>query len=333
MTDFAQVFTWLNQFDRSHLKPTTEPNLETARNPQAAEAARTQALNAASDTTKRSYDLWEYPEFLLTRAGIEYQRQNYQAAADTIAEALAGYLSLPHSDHRQAVANWLAGCVQWKLRDHLYAVDVWRAAREKFVQMGEYWQMEGNQERADWYADKALDMSVALACTPEECYIWYQWLDQLEKFSPGLAQSKLQKRMVEAVRQPDHALVNQTIGSLVQLAKYQPNGQEKAEAYLACSMAKYQIQEPAEAYRYLRMAIAIYHPGVAHQALARWVLGAMQWNEDGLAEAAIKNWTLCLKALASLRERANWDKDTGHLKFYQDKMRLMELAFALKVQG
>jgi tetratricopeptide (TPR) repeat protein len=332
MTDFSETRCWLNQFDRSHISPATEPSVKVATDPLATDLEKTQSIAMVLETAKRSYDLWEYPELLIISAEIEYFRHNLELAHRSLSKAQEAYRTLPDNTHRLAISEWLLGLVEWELHLNRIACNHWRSAREGFVKLGQQAQAAGLTDRADWYEEKALAMSVALAGMPEEGYMWYRWVTNLENPNRLSALDNLEKQLSAAIDRNNVPEINLVIHRIVELARGQVNGLERAEAYLECGLAKYQLREAIEAYRFMHLSIASFHPGIIQQGLARWVLGSM-YHKGGLIGPAIKHWNQCLETFSILRTRANWNKDIYRIHWVQDKMDLMQRAFTQLVSG
>lgn len=330
MTDFPQALGWLNQFDGPHISLASILYLGTALDPDAPEADRVEAFNHLLEIAEVSTDPLEYPEVRVLRADYPFSQGNYAIAHLELSSAFERYQAASAS-HQLAVVEWLLGLVEWELGLNIEAVNNWRAARDEFIQLEKSFRKSGNKDRADWYAGKAREMGGALACTPEEAYMWNRGLNVYERTTPVGVQEVLRARLETAARDGDAILVNQTIERLMQLSLSQNQGLEKGEVFLECGFWKYQLGDTADAYSYLKQAIQIYHPDTLRQALARWILGAMQWQDAALAAKAMQNWTICRQAFDMLRQQANWEKNLELLKWYREKLEQMDLAFARMV--
>ena len=103
--------------------------------------------------------------------------------------------------------------------------------------------------------------------------------------------------------------------------------------FLECGFWKYQMGQLEDAYHFLKQAIQIHHPDALHQALDRWILGAIQWKDEGLTDKAIQNWTICRQIFTMLCDQANWEKNLELLKWYREKLDQMDRAFNRMVAG
>jgi tetratricopeptide (TPR) repeat protein len=332
MIGFSPARDWLNHFDRSHIDPASHGYLVEAFDPAVPLVDRVLALNRVIYSAATSIDMWEHPEALVIKAGFAYQHHNFADAHAALVSAYHIYQALPGSEHRLGVVLWLLGTIEWELNQNRIACDHWRAAREEYHRLGELYAAQEDWVRADWYNKCALAMSVDLACTPEEGYIWNKGVHTMENSGPGVAQRTLQAQLQTAVLAGDVLQVNAIVTSLLRLARNNRNNLDKGTAYLECGLAEYHIGDLVNAYGCINKAIRSYFPDHLHQAMAQWILGGMQWKV-GLAEQAIKNWSHCREAINVLRERANWDKDLVRLNWYLEKMELMELAFDQMVQA
>lgn len=330
MTDFPQALGWLNQFDVPHISLASTLYRATALDPDAPEADRVEAFNRLLEIAEASDDSLEYAEVRVLRAAYHFSQGNYAIAHLEFSSAYERYMAEAAS-HQLAVVEWLWGLAEWELGLNIEAVNNWRAARDEFIQLEKSFRVGGNQDQADWYAGKAREMGGVLACKPEEAYMWNRGLNVYEGTTPVGVQEVLRMRLETATRDGDAILANQTIDRLMQLSLSQNQGLEKGEVFLECGFWKYQLGAPADAYSYLKRAIQIYHPDTLRQALARWILGAMQWNDAALAEKAMQNWTVCRQAFDMLRQQANWEKNLELLNWYREKLEQMDLAFARMV--
>ncbi|HSQ16381.1 MAG TPA: hypothetical protein VLM83_01675 [Anaerolineales bacterium] len=330
MTDFPQALGWLNQFDAPHFSFASILYRGTALDPDAPGADRVEAFNRLLEIAEVSDDPLEYPEVRVLRADYHFLQGNYAIAHLELSSAFEGYQAGSVS-HQLAVVEWLLGLVEWELGMNIEAVNNWRAARDEFIQLEKSFREIRDQDRAGWYAGKAREMGGILACTPEEAYMWNRGLNVYEGTTPVGVQEVLRMRLETATRDGDAILANQTIERLMQYSLSQNQGLEKGEVFLECGFWKYQSGDTADAYSYLKKAIQIYHPDTLRQALARWILGAMQWKDAALAEKAMQNWTVCRQAFDMLRQQANWEKNLELLKWYREKSEQMDLAFARMV--
>ena len=333
MTDFKQALTWLNQFDQSHLSQQTEPRLKKVKDPRLSDAEREQYMLNATTAGRTASDPWEYPELLVYLAEDQMMRKHFEKAQKYLEDAIQAYIKLPGYEHRKAVTEWLLGIVEWEIRHNLSACNHWRAAREGFVQLVITNDKLGLKDKEEWYRKYALEMSVALACTPEEGMMWYSFLSRLDTNSLGEGLKQLREKLGKALEALDYIQVNQTIERMQGVVKGQGNTFEKAEVYLECGLAKYHFLDTKEAIRYIDQAISIYQPWSNRQAVVRWILGAIQWQDKALADDAIKNWSRSVDDFSKLIDQANWDKDLYRLKWYREKQKVMKLALNQKISG
>jgi tetratricopeptide (TPR) repeat protein len=333
MTDFQQALTWLNQFDRSHLSLQTEPRLKKVKDPRLSEADREKLMINAQTAGRTASDPLEYPELLVYLAEDQYTRKRFEKAQKYLLDAIQAYTTLSGSEHRTAVTEWLLGIVEWEMKRNLSACNHWRTAREGFTQLVLTNVRLGLKDREEWYRQYAYEMSVALGCTPEEGMIWYSFLIRFDKNSLGEGLKQLRKKLGKAVAALDYLQVNQTIDRMLGVVKSQGNTFEKAEVYLECGLARYHLLESKEAIRFIEQAIPMYLPGSHRQAVVRWILGAIQWQDKALADEAIRNWSRSLDDFSTLIDQANWDKAIYQLNWYRDKKKVMKSALNQKISG
>jgi tetratricopeptide (TPR) repeat protein len=278
-------------------------------------------------------DPLEYPELLVYLAEDQYTRKRFEKAQKYLLDAIQVYTTLTGSEHRKAVTEWLLGIVEWEMKRNLSACNHWRTAREGFTALVLTNVRLGLKNKEEWYRQYAYEMSVALACTPEEGMIWYSFLIRFDKNTLGDGLKQLRKKLGKAVAALDYLQVNQTVDRMLGVVKGHGNTFEKAEVYLECGMARYHLLESKEAIRFIEQAISMYLPGSNRQAMVRWILGAIEWQDKALEDEAGRNWHRSLDDFSKLIDQANWDKAIYQLNWYSEKKKLMKSALNQKISG
>jgi hypothetical protein len=151
MIPFEQVYSWLNKFGSSHLRPASNTLISSMKN--ALEAGhRTDAtglLQQLEDYACKLRDDAEGVEVLLECADTAERLGNLDKAGTNLVEAV----SRAWSDlHRRAVIQWLLGAVQWRsMPSRQQAVVSWRNSISDFEQLAKKPSI-AHQQRT-WYED------------------------------------------------------------------------------------------------------------------------------------------------------------------------------------
>jgi len=327
MANLDEALGWLNVFDVSHLREAIRERLDHLKSGKRSSQEITEEINKLGEESKQNPDRWEYPEVLLIGALIQYRNRHLNAARGFLRDAHRAYEG---NVHRQAVTQWMLGYVEWELMENDSATTHWEAVRERFSSM------------AEWYHALSLksnfDTKVTRASLFEEAF---GWLNQFEPShltrTPRELQAIIEKRLSEIDFMNEDAqntwVIYQLMYKLIDETRVSTDFMETAEAYVECGAAAYWMGHVGEAMRYLEMGINQYHPGTHQQAVAKWLLGIVQWDLEGYDDLARRNWQEAIETFEGSALNAQHRNRTDEANWYRENLRIMYDALGDKIRS
>jgi tetratricopeptide (TPR) repeat protein len=277
--------------------------------------------------SKKCDDPWEFPEVLIHSAIIEYNNRRLITARGYLKDAVRGY----HGHyHRRAVALWMLGYIEWELLETDSATQNWEAAREGFVWMGE------------WYQNRAIQSlnvtKVTRASLFDEAFGWLNIHEPSKlKRTPRelltIISRRLDERNLDEENAQDTWVIYQLIYKLIDETSTSTDYMETAEAYVECGLAVYRMGHLGEAMRYLELGINQYHPLTHQQAVAKWLLGIVQWDLEGYEDLARKNWQDAIGTFEQNALQSQHRNRTQQSKWYSDTLHVMQTALDEKIRS
>ncbi len=323
MVDCERVFGWLNYRDRSCLGGDGNELLLRVRNDGLPPEDRQRAADLAARAVKEDDDVLEKAETLVCLAYFWMGQNLPERAQACLTDALEIYQKDLGQYRRQAVVFWLLGYTEWRLRLNSKACGDWRTACLIFTKLAEDCDDARQPEQAAWYREKLDEFQRDLAMTPEEALTW------LNLFEPGFLGEdlvELRNQMLEAVNRNDQSLASRLARSLAALASSRPDLDERAEAYLECGLAYYQMQDMRAAVHCIQEAVSLYRPFSHQQAVARWMLGLAEWQNVDLQLDAMTQWALSLNIFRQLEEEANLSGQRERAAWYRRTIDILSRA-------
>lgn len=356
MITLSRAFSWLNQFNVSHLTPPIRREVDGWTDQSISDytfaGIKQRTLQAITDL-----DPLERPEALLAAALAEQQRNQLEASRQSVREALALYPENAANRHRRAVSLWMLGMLEYQALENYTAYSCWQAARLIFQELAAEQVRRRNPQQARWYYDRLWDMNVDLALRAEEAFTW------LNLFPPDLPQggrlraSRLGAQGVGAAvvpkgdvdarlrglvarPQPDapvYVVIDKVIDhaqrhrfasarkfmeQLKFLADRSSEPGERPETWLECGLAAHQMDMHEEAIELLRHAAAMFPQRSHQQAVTFWMIGAVLWRLQDRRRELIPYWNVAIEIFRELEEKVDHQDRQERWEWYH---RLLEI--------
>ncbi len=365
MIILARAFSWLNQFNISHLTPVVRGYIERWKDDSVSntsfEGIKQRGLQAITDL-----DPLERPEALLAAAAAEYQRGLRDASRNSIREALKLYPENMANRHRRAVALWMSGILEYQALENMTAYSCWQAARLIFEELAAVHTALRKPQQARWYYDRLQEMYVEMAFTIEEAYTWLNVFPPEPGQKPGLRVSQASSRAGPSVtaptlpgsmqsqrvtgasrpeqpvyividkvndraRQHRYASARKFMEQLRFLADRSQDHTEKPEIWLECGLAAHQMDMQEEAVDLLRHAGAMYGQRSHQQAVVFWMIGDVLWRIEDRRHEVIPYWNQAIGIFQDLETRADHRDRQERREWYHHLLEILPLALERRI--
>ena len=328
MSHVFKVLGWLNAIDncshlnhedRQHIRDISRLGLFDVRTESILEKLR-KAAYPRSNPLRRA-------EILLYCAAIGHSRGACPQAARDAKEAVNSY---DRDVHRQAVALWILGIMQWEMSQNQQAYRNWAHARKIFKQCRSAFQPP--PDKNNWYEDRVWQMEVELVARPEEIA---SWLNRFESPSLGPRTSPVVKQVREKIRGRAYLNVHALLQDLQEASRWSTGFHETAEIHVEFGLAVYQLGNRHSAIEFLRKAVLNYYTGFGShhkQVVARCLLGAVEWMQESSQRQAAADWMRCLEEFESLRTQADSYNLLGKKEWYSERCDILRSALLERVE-
>ncbi|MFH1633959.1 MAG: hypothetical protein ABIG63_08085 [Chloroflexota bacterium] len=347
MRDWGQVIGWLNEYDRSHLDDECRALFTQISDTTISESQRDDLINDVIQVGRSKSDPLIYPEVLVLCSEYFFKRDRFTEARKYLNEAKDIYLGFERSGrHRLFVTLWLLGIVEWKMVTHYAAHWDWKNATEIVNEIAEEEKGGPYDEMAQWYKEREEEMKVSLAGTAEETYTWLIFSKTglfgnlrgkpeipKEPETSYLSSELIQWRdaMIMNIRDEKYGQAYLDIQNLTEIVNKRSSRWEKAEIELACGLALHQMQNHEAAEIRVIQAVNIFFPYTHRVAVARWMLGIIQWKNESKRSEALNNWRKSIDDFSSLLERANTENKKDRVKWYTNACAVLERAMEQRI--
>ena len=349
----GRAFSWLNQFNVSHLTPATRLEVESWTDQSVSDytfaGIKQRVLEAITDL-----DPLERPEALLAAALAELQRSLLDASRASVRAALALYPENAANRHRRAVSLWMLGSLEYQALENNTAYSCWQAARLIFQELAAEQVRRRNPQQARWYYDRLRDMNVEMALEAEEAFSW------LNLFPPDLALAgRLRSagaavpqkgdvdahlrglitrpvpdlpifvvidRVIDNVQRHRYASARRFMDQLRFLADRSSETGERPEIWLECGLAAHQMDLYEEAVELLRQAAAMFPQRSHQQAVTFWMIGAVLWRVTDRRRELIPYWNQAIAIFGELEEKADHQDRQGRWEWYHRQLEILPVA-------
>ena len=347
MRDWGQVIGWLNEYDRSHLEDDCRALFKQVSDTTISENQREKIINDVIKVGKTKADKWLYPEVLVLCSEYFFKRERFTEARKYLNEAKYLYFGFKRSGrHRLFVTLWLLGIVEWKMVTHYAAHCDWKIATEIVNEIAEEEEGGPHDDMAQWCKEREEEMKVNLAGTAEETYTWLIFSKTglfgnlrgrpeipKEPETGYLSSELIQWRdaMIANIRDEKYGQAYLDIQKLTEIVNKRSSSWEKAEIELACGLALHQMQNNEAAEKCVRHAVQMFFPYTHKVAVARWMLGIIQWKIESKRSEALNNWRKSIDDFSSLLERANTENKKDRVKWYTNACAVLEKAMQQRI--
>jgi tetratricopeptide (TPR) repeat protein len=325
MITIEEALSWLNHFDRSHLRRSTRSLLRHMKSSYVSENKRRMMISTAIQYARSNADPFELPEVLLHCSVESYSQEDYAVAKDFAKAALQIY---PPQSNSMGVTQWILGIIYRKIPNNSLGYPYWYRARKIFEVLKAQAADLRNSEMAGWYAKCLEKMNIAMLCTVEEPYTW---LDYFEASHLSSEARFLSERLIRELGDNQWLDARLSIHDLQSLGESSLDPRETAEALVECGLAAYRMGEIDETLGLLRKAIDILNPESLQQAAAHWMLGTIQWQREKSQELAGANWRNSIQTFEELLQAQDDGSQQEQLTWYRKSVQYMTLALNNKL--
>ena len=171
-------------------------------------------------------------------------------------------------------------------------------------------------------------MDVELAAQPEEIM---NWLNCFEGSSLGVSSQQILKSVKKKISQQSYPTIYILMRNFEEANKRSRGEYERAEIYLEFGMAFYQMGNIHFAIKLLRKSVHGFFPGIGSchkQAVARWLLGAVEWMNEPSQNQAITHWMQSIREFEELQSWAVRDNNPQKKDWYADRKNTLEAALS-----
>jgi len=324
MIDIFEALGWLNALgNHTHLNNEARRLSKAVRRFSLRDASVKRLLGTLRHAGQPSTDPLEKAEILLHCAAIEYWRGWLPQAACDANEALIQYAN---DAHRRAVVLWMLGKIQWDMLQNHAAHKSWDESRKTFCNQQVF--LRHHSDAHAWYQNAIWQIDVELAARPEEISTW---LNHFEDSSLKLPTRHIVKRVKKRICQQSYQNAYALMQDLQEATKLSQEVYERAEIYLEFGMAVYHLGSKHFATELLRKSVRSFFPGIGSyhkQAVARCLLGAIEWMNPPPHHQAAADWMQSIKEFKKLQWWAERDNMPEKKEWYARRAVLLQAALS-----
>jgi tetratricopeptide (TPR) repeat protein len=317
MIDLIETVKWADQFDPSHLAAANRRLIDGIFDAKTPKRQVPALITTVLTNTKASPDPLEYPEALMYCGVAQYYRGRWLTASQHLNEALRMF---PQGRHRTVVARYISAWINWQLGEESTSRSQWEEVAKEF------------QKIMAWYADTLkkiqLDTTVEKSLQIREPY---QWLNKWEQTKISGQSRQLIEILKRKLNRKDPTLY-QIIARLLELARSETDYLFEAEILVECGLAVYEMENYPQALTYMQAAVDIYHPRTHRQAVARWLLGVVQWQVEPERPRAPLNWEMSIELFEELSMLEDHQGKKDRSKWYEEQLEIMRRAMVVQNQ-
>lgn len=150
-----EIWTWLNHFERSSLRPPTQQVVKCVQKKirQQAYSNIYALMQDLQEANRQSEEAYERAEIHLEFGQAVYQMGNTHVAIELLRKAVLNFYPGFGSYHKQVVARCMLGAVEW-MQESSYkqAVTDWTRCIDEFEKLRWWADRDNCQEKEEWYA-------------------------------------------------------------------------------------------------------------------------------------------------------------------------------------
>jgi tetratricopeptide (TPR) repeat protein len=314
----SETLSWLNRFESTHLRRTTQALLRHINDPSTPEEKKRQVIETALQHSRDNFDPLELPELMLNLAGFYTNRQDYSAAMEFALQALPQY---PEGSHARGVTQWILGEIAWKSVANFLAFSSWYQAREIFEVLAQQEEISEKTVTSQWYGDLLTQINVKMIGKPEEIYTWLDLFDpsRLSEAAVQLVNEITEKINQEWLTESDSQEITGLVDDLHSLGLNSVDPLESAEVLVECAMVFCRLDNLSKAQEMQQKAVEIFPPQSHQRAVTLWLLGIFQWLMPVRRKDAISSWEECLDMMADLIQIYQQEDKPDRVTWYRQK--------------
>ncbi len=316
------ALSWLNRFEATHLRRTTQAMLRHITDPDVDENKRQQMIDAALAQSRENPDRLEYPELLLQLAALFFSREDPAAAEEYLRLARE---QLPEGSHASAVAAWMQGITFWKTGENWQAFSFWYTAREIFEKLAVQQEEADKNVNAAWYRDLLTRINMEMVNKPEEAYTWLDLFDPSRLSTQALNSVNRISDQVnqEWLTESDRQDISGQVDELLNLGTNSIDPLESAEVLVESAMIHLRIGNITRGQTLLTQAEEIFPPNSHQRAVTLWLLGVFEWQLPGTRNKAINHWTESTVMMGTLAKLYEQSGNLDRAAWYREKQDVM----------
>ncbi|MCE5209096.1 MAG: hypothetical protein LLG42_12405 [Chloroflexi bacterium] len=324
------ALSWLNRFESTHLRRTTQAILRHINDPEIDETKRQQMIETVVEQSRENSDRFEVPELMLHLAGFHFARLEASTAMEYARQAR---LALAEGSHACAVSDWILGIIAWKTGDTWLAFSSWYQARQTFEQLAEAQERAEKNVNAQWYRDLLIRINMEMICKTEEVYTWLDIFDpsRLSGKALSLVDAITDQLNQEWLTESDKQSIAGLVNDLHNLGLNSLDPLESAEVLVECAMIVFRLGDITQAQDMLRKAVEIFPPQSHQRTVTLWLLGILEWQLPDSRSSAITHWEECLEMMEDLIQIYQQDEKPERVAWYRQKRGFMSRVLEKKI--
>ena len=158
----------------------------------------------------------------------------------------------------------------------------------------------------------------------------FTWLNEFEASELTLPAVLIKDQIVAGIRDGQFLRAYDVIERLKMYGSSRVQSAERAEIWVECGAAFYEMGNPFEAMSSLKNAVENYAPASHRLAVTRWMLGLVQWCVDAERMQAVISWQTAIEEFQNLKKQADYDNQCDRKDAYD--LLILRLTEDLKCQ-
>lgn len=320
MNSIPRALDWLTHFSPSEISFTTLGYLDNLTDSNLTQPQFTVIYEAALNLPSVQADVREQHELLLRAGCLQLQRDWVTDAYGSLARAAQIELDEPN---RTLVAQWLLGIAEWRSHQREAAFGRWMAVRSAFEQSQAVATDQRNNAGLAYFREVLAEINAEMASRLEEAYTWY---NAFSKSSVSGVLRTLHDAILQDLRAGQLDPVRLRMQDLIKQARRSPDRSVLAETLVQCALDRLQMDDRDAAVEFLTEAIAKLPPHSHHQAVARWMRGAIRVESPMARLAGLDDWQHAIETFEGLQRTANRQREPEKMRWYAARIQAMNAA-------
>jgi tetratricopeptide (TPR) repeat protein len=160
-----EIWTWLNHFEHSSLKPPTRQIVECVHDKIRGQVYQNvyALMQDLQEANRQSEEVHEKAEIYLEFGLAIYQFGNAHFAVELLRKAVQNFYPGIGSYHKQVIARCMLGAVEWmEVTSHKQAFQDWKRCIEEFEDLRRWADRDNLPKKVEWYAQHREILGAAL---------------------------------------------------------------------------------------------------------------------------------------------------------------------------